>query len=229
MSEGDMSEVFALRDVHMSFANTGGGEALHVLRGAQLRVAAGEVVALLGRSGSGKSCLLHVAGLLAHPTSGEVFIKGASVGASDKVRTRLRLHHIGFVYQFHNLLPEFTAAENIMIPARLAGASKHEAHDKALALLTRLNVAERAEHLPAQMSGGEQQRVALARALVNQPQIILADEPTGSLDTDAAQNIGALLHELAHEQKVAILIATHDSDLASRADRILNLKAGRVE
>ncbi|MBE8191647.1 MAG: ABC transporter ATP-binding protein [Alphaproteobacteria bacterium] len=223
-----MSSVLELRNICVSFGEAD-GKTLAILKGVDLSLAAGEMVALLGRSGSGKSSLLHVAGLLAQPNAGEIFIAGTSIAPdNDAERTLLRQQHIGFVYQFHNLLPEFSAVENIAIAARIAGVTKATAMDAAHALLARLGLAARASHLPSQLSGGEQQRVALARALVNKPNIILADEPTGNLDGEAAKSITDLLAEMAAETNVAILVATHDLAFASAATRTIKLENGTI-
>ena len=222
-----MSSAFALTDIHMRF--TQGSRVLHVLDGASLEIAAGEVVALVGPSGSGKSTLLHIAGLLEKPDSGDISLNGAAIAKNDDAaRTALRLKHIGFVYQFHNLLPEFTAQENIAMPLRLNGQGRKEAEAQATALLMTLGLAERTTHLPSQLSGGEQQRVAIARALAAQPTLILADEPTGSLDGQAGDKVAELLFAEARKQGAAVLLATHDTELAARADRIVRLKDGLV-
>ena len=206
-----------------------GPRALNVLQGASLTLAAGEVVALVGPSGSGKSSLLHIVGLLEKPDGGTISLGGAVIDTENEAtRTALRLQHIGFVYQAHNLLPEFTAQENIALPARLAGRARASAMQDALIALERLGLADRATHLPSQLSGGEQQRVAIARALVNQPSLVLADEPTGSLDAAAGEKVADLLFAEAREQGTAILLATHDLDLAARADRIVRLHDGKI-
>ena len=206
-----------------------GPRALNVLQGASLTLAAGEVVALVGPSGSGKSSLLHIAGLLEKPDGGNISLGGAVIDTENEAtRTALRLQHIGFVYQAHNLLPEFTAQENIALPARLAGRARASAMQDALIALERLGLADRATHLPSQLSGGEQQRVAIARALANQPSLVLADEPTGSLDAAAGEKVADLLFAEAREQGTAILLATHDLDLAARADRIVRLHDGKI-
>lgn len=223
-----MSKSFELVDIHRCFKQ--GGALLPVLQGADLTLEPGEVVALLGPSGSGKSSLLHIAGLLEKPDSGQVVIDGAPVSLDDEnQRTRLRRQHIGFVYQFHNLLPEFTAAENVAMPARLAGVSRSDALDRASLLLGSLNLQDRLTHLPAQLSGGEQQRVALARALMNRPKVVLADEPTGSLDSKAGGQVAELMLELARAQKAAVLLATHDLNLAEQADRIVCMADGKIQ
>ena len=206
-----------------------GPRALNVLQGASLTLAAGEVVALVGPSGSGKSSLLHIVGLLEKPDGGTISLGGAVIdNENEATRTALRLQHIGFVYQAHNLLPEFTAQENIALPARLAGRARASAIQDALIALERLGLADRATHLPSQLSGGEQQRVAIARALANQPSLVLADEPTGSLDAAAGEKVADLLFAEAREQGTAILLATHDLDLAARADRIVRLHDGKI-
>jgi lipoprotein-releasing system ATP-binding protein len=222
-----MSSHFALTDIHQRFQQ--GERALHVLQGASLEIAEGEVVALVGPSGSGKSSLLHIAGLLEKPEQGSITLKGQLVtDAEDKARTALRRAHIGFVYQFHNLLPEFTALENVAMPARLAGDAKRQAIAKAKVLIEKLGLAERASHLPSQLSGGEQQRVAIARALTNTPALVLADEPTGSLDGAAGDKVADLLLSEARAQGSSVLLATHDMDLADRADRIVRLRDGLI-
>jgi lipoprotein-releasing system ATP-binding protein len=222
-----MSSHFALSDIHQRFQQ--GARALHVLQGASLEIAQGEVVALVGPSGSGKSSFLHIAGLMEKPEQGSITLKGQVVtDAEDKARTELRRAHIGFVYQFHNLLPEFTALENVAMPARLAGDSKSEAASKAAALIDKLGLSDRASHLPSQLSGGEQQRVAIARALTNTPALVLADEPTGSLDGAAGDKVADLLLSEARAQGSSVLLATHDMDLAARADRIVGLRDGLI-
>jgi lipoprotein-releasing system ATP-binding protein len=222
-----MSSHFALTNIHQSFKQ--GTKVLPVLQGAVLEIGQGEVVALVGPSGSGKSSLLHIAGLMEKPEQGSLTLKGQVVtDADDKARTALRRAHIGFVYQFHNLLPEFTALENVAMPARLAGDSKAQALAKASALIEKLGLADRASHLPSQLSGGEQQRVAIARALTNRPALVLADEPTGSLDGAAGDKVADLLLSEARAQGSSVLLATHDMDLAARADRIVRLRDGLI-
>ena len=216
-----------IEDIERRFEQ--GARALHVLQGASLTLTAGEVVALVGPSGSGKSSLLHIVGLLEKPDVGTIRLGGELIDTdNDATRTALRLRHIGFVYQAHNLLPEFTAQENIALPARLAGHGRASAMQDAMAALERLGLADRATHLPSQLSGGEQQRVAIARALANQPALVLADEPTGSLDAAAGEKVADLLFREAREQGAAILLATHDLELAARADRIMRLQDGKI-
>jgi lipoprotein-releasing system ATP-binding protein len=207
------------------------GEAwLEVLRGAELEVPAGAVIALMGPSGSGKSTLLQIAGLLEHPNSGEVFLGGRACSRlSDAARTRMRLDSLGFVYQFHHLLPEFSALENVMLPRMLAGHSRTAAGARARELLALLGVERRESHRPARLSGGEQQRVAIARAMANRPAVLLADEPTGNLDEETAGVVFDALVASARETSAALLIATHNPDLARRADAALRLHNGRIE
>ena len=221
-----MSEpALELRDIHRTF--TQGSRKLEVLRGAALRLRPGELLALIGPSGAGKSTLLHTAGLLEKPNQGEVLVEGRSCGmASDAERTAIRLKKIGFVYQFHHLLPEFSAVENVMLPQRIAGLRPAEARTRAADLLTRLGLAERLRHRPARLSGGEQQRVAIARAVANDPAVLLADEPTGNLDQETADVVFDALLSLARDHRLAAVIATHNEDLARRMDRILRLQNG---
>ena len=221
-----MSEpALELRDIHRTF--TQGSRKLEVLRGASLRLRPGELLALIGPSGAGKSTLLHTAGLLEKPDEGEVLVEGRSCGtASDAERTAIRLRKIGFVYQFHHLLPEFSAVENVMLPQRIAGLRPAEARTRAADLLTRLGLADRLRHRPARLSGGEQQRVAIARAVANDPSVLLADEPTGNLDQETADVVFDALLSLARDHKLAAVIATHNEDLARRMDRILRVQNG---
>jgi len=204
-----------------------GGETISVLRGASLRVETGETVALLGPSGAGKSTFLQVAGLLDRPDDGEVIVGGHSAkGLSESERTRLRRDTLGFVYQFHHLLPEFTAQENIVLPQLIAGQGRRLAQERAMTLLGSLGVEHRASHRPARLSGGEQQRVAIARALANQPAVLLADEPTGNLDAKTADQVFGQLQTLVAQVGLAAIIATHNETLAARMDRIVRLVDG---
>ena len=217
-----------LRGITRTYPTASGG--LTVLKGVDLDIMPGEVVGLIGPSGSGKSSLLHAAGLLERPTSGQVMIDGEDVGGLDeRARTRLRLSRIGFVYQFHHLLPEFDARDNVALPMRIAGHSEGQARRRAEALLTSLGLGERFTHQPAQLSGGEQQRVAIARALANGPRLLLADEPTGNLDPATSQTVFEALRDLAHTTGVAALIATHNMELAGHMDRVFALKDGHLE
>ena len=204
-----------------------GKRALEVLKGAELRVGSGEVVALVGPSGAGKSTLLQIAGLLEQPTSGDIRIDGQScVGLGDDDRTKIRRYNIGFVYQYHHLLPEFSALENITIPQIIAGIDKSTARSRARELLDWMGLVERANHRPGQLSGGEQQRVAIARALAASPRVLLADEPTGNLDPDTADDVFGVLMHLAKGAGLAALVATHNPDLARRMDRIVRVENG---
>ena len=198
---------------------------LRVLDGVDFSIAAGEIVALLGPSGSGKSSLLHVAGLLEAPTHGEVHINGQATSAiGDAARTRLRRDAIGFVYQFHHLLPEFSALANVELPQLIAGASSQSAAARSEILLTEMGLGERLHHQPAQLSGGEKQRVAIARALANGPSLLLADEPTGNLDVDTSGRVFDALLRIVREHGLAALIATHDRALAARMDRVVAIR-----
>jgi lipoprotein-releasing system ATP-binding protein len=223
-----MTEPIVIENIQRVF--TQGTRDLHVLQGASLTLEAGEVVALVGPSGSGKSSFLHIVGLLEKPDGGTMTLRGQLIDMdNDRARTAMRLQHIGFVYQAHNLLPEFSAQENIALPSRLAGQGRAEALENAMAALARLGLADRASHLPSQLSGGEQQRVAIARALANRPSLVLADEPTGSLDGTAGAKVADLLLEEAKTQNAAVLLATHDMELAGRADRIVRLRDGIIQ
>ena len=207
-----------------------GDRTLEVLKGVDVQVMPGEVVGLIGPSGSGKSSLLHAAGLLERPNAGEIRIDGEDVGGLDeRGRTRLRLAKIGFIYQFHHLLPEFDARDNVALPMRMAGRSQSEARQRASEMLGRLGLAERLTHQPGQLSGGEQQRVAIARALANQPRVLLADEPTGNLDPTTSQTVFQALHDLVRETGVGALIATHNMELAGHMDRVFAIRDGHLE
>lgn len=209
--------------------NRGKPSEVMVLRGATLEVKRGEVVALVAPSGAGKSTLLHIAGLLDTPDEGSVALGGRNmVGLSDRDRTLARRGDVGFIYQFHHLLPEFTALENIVIPQLANGVSPADAETRAMDLLARVGVAERAAHRPAALSGGEQQRVAFCRALANGPKLLLADEPTGNLDPGTSEQVFAALMGLVRDTNLSALIATHNLDLAARMDRIVRLEQGRV-
>lgn len=206
-----------------------GGSELKVLQGINLNLRAGEIVALVGPSGSGKSTLLQISGLLDAPSAGSIQFKGRDITQiNDAKRTKLRLKHIGFVYQFHHLLPEFTALENVMLPQIINGVSKQKAEPKAKDLLKSLGLGERLDHRPARLSGGEQQRVAIARALANDPELLFADEPTGNLDLKTSEDVFEILLEQAHQRNIGALIATHNMDLADQMDRVLELKSGRI-
>jgi lipoprotein-releasing system ATP-binding protein len=222
-----VSEILRLANLVRTYQTD--SESLSVLTGATLSLSRGEIVALVAPSGSGKSTLLHLAGLLEKPDAGAVIINGVDAGKlPDQDRTDIRLRTIGIVYQFHHLLAEFTALENIALPQMIAGKSKSEAEARALDLLAKLGLAARKDHLPGKLSGGEQQRVAIARALANQPALLLADEPTGNLDVTTANIVFDELLRLVRAENVAALIATHNPDLAARMDRQLTLRDGRL-
>jgi lipoprotein-releasing system ATP-binding protein len=219
------STALRLSKIVMTFGQ--GTEQLNILCGADCAVHAGELVALVGPSGAGKSTLLHIAGLLERPTAGDIEIAGRKAnGLDDGARTELRRRTIGFVYQFHRLLPEFSALENIVVPQMIGGKSRAAAAERAQALLERVGLGKRANHRPGKLSGGEQQRVAIARALANEPALLLADEPTGNLDPHTAEDVFAVLRELIAETKLGALIATHNLDLARRMDRVIELRDG---
>jgi len=222
-----MADPLRLQGVQRTYRSEAGD--LPVLRGVDLTLAAGEIVALVAPSGAGKSTLLHIAGLLDRPDGGAILLAGRDAGAlSDVARTAIRRDTIGFVYQMHHLLAEFTALENIMLPQMIAGQPRRAAAARALELLGSFGLAERAQHLPGKLSGGEQQRVAIARALANTPAVLLADEPTGNLDVATAGVVFDELLRVVRERNVAALIATHNPDLAARMDRTVALRDGRL-
>jgi len=222
-----MSEPLVLRGVQRIYRSDAGD--LPILTGADLTLRAGEIVALVAPSGAGKSTLLHVAGLLDQPDGGSVLIAGQDAGAlPDQARTALRRDAIGFVYQFHHLLAEFTALENVVIPQMIAGTPRAEAETRAMDLLRGFGLEARAGHMPGKLSGGEKQRVAIARALANRPKLLLADEPTGNLDVATAESVFAELLSIVRGQGVAALIATHNPELAARMDRRVTLRDGKL-
>lgn len=216
-----------LQDIYQSFPQAGGE--LEVLRGCNLNIMRGEKVALIAPSGAGKSTLLQIAGLLEKPKEGQIIIAGQKAdGIKDRERTKLRRSSIGFVYQFHHLLPEFTARENIIIPQMIANKSRQEAGKRSDELLELIGLTERATHRPAQLSGGEQQRIAIARALANKPSLLIADEPTGNLDPGTAAHVFSVLQDIVSEQRVGLLMATHNLELAASMDRTYELKDGII-
>lgn len=213
-----------VNNIHKSFGT------LEVLKGVSLHVAKGEMVSIVGKSGAGKTTLLQIIGTLDRPTSGDILIDGKSIVAmSDKQLSEFRNRHIGFIFQFHQLLPEFTALENVMIPCLIAGMSQREAAEKAKSLLSKLGLELRLDHKPAALSGGEKQRVAAARAMIMNPDIILADEPTGSLDEQNKKELAELLLRLQHDFGQTILIVTHDNDLAKISNRIIEITDGTIQ
>jgi lipoprotein-releasing system ATP-binding protein len=211
------------RDIHKYYGD------LWVLKGVDVDIAKGEIVSISGPSGSGKSTLLHILGTLDEPGKGDVFLQGRKINElKGKPLASFRNKHIGFVFQFHHLLPEFTALENVCIPAWIAGTKKKEVEERAKTLLHTLGVGERMEHKPNAMSGGEQQRVAVARALINNPDIIFADEPTGNLDSANARELHQLFFDLRNKFNQTFLIVTHNEELAQMSDRILHMKDGKI-
>jgi lipoprotein-releasing system ATP-binding protein len=225
VQRSDQAPTLRLEQLERAYAQ--GERLIEVLKGATASFYPGEAVALLGPSGAGKSTLLHIAGLLEQPDRGTVIIDGVNCGSlGDAERTRMRRAEIGFVYQFHHLLPEFSALENVVLPQLILGLSRSEAESRAMELLEALGLGERADHRPAQLSGGEQQRVAIARAVANGPKFLLADEPTGNLDPHTADRVFEQLLSLVRQSGVAALIATHNLDLAARMDRTLRLVEG---
>lgn len=226
VKRGDV--VLSVRDIKKTFVE--GGQPLHILRGGGFDLHRGEIIALVGQSGSGKSTLLQCVGLLDRPTSGSILISGQPAQKmDDEMRTQTRKSKIGFVYQRHNLLSDFTALENVALPMLAAGASESDANARAMRLLRAVGAAHRASHLPGEMSGGEQQRTAVARALANNPEVLLADEPTGSLDPAHANAVFELLLDLVRKNNMAMLFVTHDMGLAARADRKITIKDGIVK
>ena len=223
-----MSDILRLDGIAKSY-NRGKASEVGVLQGASLRIGRGEVVALVAPSGAGKSTLLHIAGLLDSADAGQVVLDGVDMTRlGDAARTAARRQDVGFIYQFHHLLPEFSALENIILPQLANGAGQRTAGARALDLLTRVGVADRASHRPAALSGGEQQRVAFCRALANGPKLLLADEPTGNLDPDTSEQVFAALMAVVRETGLSALIATHNLALAARMDRTVRLDNRRV-
>lgn len=225
-----MSETSAIpvraQEIHKSFVS-GDGSELHVLQGVDLEVEPGEAVSIIGASGAGKSTLLHVLGALDRPTSGKVWLGGQAVESLDPDAVAgIRNRHVGFVFQFHHLLREFTALENVMMPSLISSASHREAEERARALLDEVGLSERLDHKPWQLSGGEQQRVAVARAIANRPVVLLADEPSGNLDGPTSERLHDLLFRLREKRRLSMVLVTHNLELAERADRILRLREG---
>ncbi|WP_438993310.1 ABC transporter ATP-binding protein [Pseudemcibacter sp.] len=223
-----MSNIVEIKDIYKSF--TQGEHHLEILKGISLSISSGEVVALVGSSGAGKSTLLHIMGLLERADQGDVIMSGIPTkDLTDIKRTKIRRLEIGFVYQFHNLLPEFTALENVVMPQLIAGVASKVAKERAENLLSKMGLSERISHRPAELSGGEQQRVAIARGLANRPRLILADEPTGNLDEKTGNEVMDVLLSLSKEEGISALIATHNNELADRMDRTVTLKEGIIQ
>jgi lipoprotein-releasing system ATP-binding protein len=220
--------VLSLRGIVKGYPEAGGR--LEVLRGADLEIAPGEMVALVGPSGAGKSTLLHIAGLLEPPEAGEVVIAGVPCArAGDRIRTRLRRNAIGFIYQFHHLLPEYTALENVIVPQLIAGLDRREATQRAEELIRMVGLSPRKDHRPSELSGGEQQRTAIARALANAPRLLLADEPTGNLDPGTAEVVFSALRAVVSQTGLGALVATHNLAMAEAMDRTVVMRNGRLE
>ena len=220
--------VLSIRGLERTYVTAAGS--LSVLKGVDLDVQPGEIVGLIGPSGSGKSSLLHAAGLLEHPDAGQITIQGVDCSnLGERARTQVRLSTIGFVYQFHHLLPEFSALDNVALPRMIAGEDRKAATARAVELLAGLGLTDRVHHEPAQLSGGEQQRVAVARALANSPRLLLADEPTGNLDPATSTAVFDSLYALARKEGVAALVATHNLALAGHMDRVFALNDGKLE
>lgn len=217
--------VLSLKNITKSY--TQGKQDLHIINKSFLNIYKGELVSLVGPSGSGKTTLLQVAGLLDNPTSGDIYINSINATkCNEKEQTKLRRDNLGFVYQFHHLLPEFDALENVAMPLLIKGVNKNEAYKEAQNILERVNLADRLKHRPSELSGGEQQRVAIARAIVSKPSLILADEPTGNLDPDTSNIVFELLLSIIKENNLAALIVTHNRELAKRTDRVVTIKDG---
>lgn len=226
MAEGQAPIIY-LHDIHRTYMQ--GEVQLAILKAAKLALWPGQSVALVGPSGAGKSTLLHIAGLLEHPDEGEVYVDGMATSAlSDAERTQIRRTEIGFVYQSHRLLPEFSALENVMMPQMIRGLKKPEAKKRAIEILSYLGLSERVTHRPSELSGGEQQRVAISRAVANAPRVLLADEPTGNLDPHTAEHVFSALTQLVRATNVATLIATHNMEIASRMDRRVSIREGEI-
>ena len=218
-----------LRAENLSHSFTEGSQKTEVLKGVSLHVCAGETTAVVGPSGCGKSTLLYLLGLLDRPESGKIFLNNSEVsGSSDQERTALRNSSIGFIFQFHFLIKELTAIENVALPLRKSGICEKEAHEKSLTVLEKLGLGSKAQRFANKLSGGEQQRVAIARAMVNSPSLILADEPTGNLDTENSENVFEVIQELAESENLGVLIVTHNSELASKTNKLIRMKDGLI-
>jgi lipoprotein-releasing system ATP-binding protein len=220
-----------IQNIYKKYATKNGNQqiTLEVLKGVSCAVETGEIVAITGKSGAGKSTLLHIAGTLDKADQGKVLINNTEINSlSASQLSKFRNQNIGFIFQFHHLLPEFTALENICIPAWIAKSNKKDAEKRAMQLLERMGLAARHNHKPRELSGGEQQRVAIARALINNPKLILADEPTGNLDTKNGQEVFDLIKELRTELQQTFIVVTHNQELANQSDRILHMEDGHI-
>lgn len=223
-----MQAVLELENIKKSFSQA--NQKIEVLRGANLEIKKGQMASLIGPSGSGKTTILQIAGLLDTPNSGKIIINGIDASkADDEVRTKIRKNHIGFVYQSHHLLPEFSALENAALPLLIQGKSKEEAFASARKILEEVGLEDRFDHKPSQLSGGQQQRVAIARALISKPSLILADEPTGNLDAEIAAKVFEILQRLVKNYEIGCLVVTHNLDLAQKSDKIFTIKNGAIE
>ena len=218
-----------LRAENLRHSFTEGSQKTEVLKGVSLQVCAGETTAVVGPSGCGKSTLLYLLGLLDRPESGKIFLNNSEVsGSTDQTRTALRNSSIGFIFQFHFLIKELTAIENVALPLRKSGMDAKEAQERSFAVLEKLGLGSKSQRFANKLSGGEQQRVAIARAMVNSPSLILADEPTGNLDTENSENVFEVIQELAESENLGVLIVTHNSELASKTNKLIRMKDGLI-
>ncbi len=221
--------ILSAKNIHKHFEVTN-GQFLSVLQGISLDVTEEEIIAIAGPSGAGKSTLLHILGMLDRPTEGEIFFDGKNIVLlKDDDLALIRNRHVGFIFQFHHLLPEFTAIENVMMPALIAGIDVAKATPRAVELLADVGLSARMQHKPNELSGGEQQRVAVARALMNSPKLILADEPSGNLDTENARTLHQMIFELRKKYQQTFVIVTHNTEFAAMADRIITLVDGKIK
>ena len=218
-----------LRAENLRHSFTEGSQKTEVLKGVSLQVCAGETTAVVGPSGCGKSTLLYLLGLLDRPESGKIFLNNSEVsGSSDQEKTALRNSSIGFIFQFHFLIKELTAIENVALPLRKSGICEKEAQERSFAVLEKLGLGSKSQRFANKLSGGEQQRVAIARAMVNSPSLILADEPTGNLDTENSENVFGVIQELAESENLGVLIVTHNSELALKTNKLIRMKDGLI-